>query len=245
MEELVSMASLKGFRTIHTNCSLARLVLNYKSIPYTTEWIDLVDIPTRLESHGVQPKPPESSGAAKGAQYTLPTVKIDKTFIMDSVNIVAQLESQYPESSLHLDTGLHQQAQAIVFQAALPLFSEFMPRIRDRLITEHSLPYWTKSRESLFGMSIDEFTRTKGGTKAWEAAEPGLQALSRFLSDHKRDSGPFILGSQVSYGDLILAAFLESTRRTSEDMFKRITDFHESIQLLYAACSKWLERSSY
>ena len=221
------------------------MVLNYKQIPYTTEWIDLADIPSRLGSYGVLPKPPESSGAAKGAQYTLPTVKIDDTFIMDSVNIITHLEARYPEPSLHLDTGLHQQAQAIVFQAALPLFPNLMPCVRDHLITEHSLPYWTKSRESLFGMSIDEFATTKGGSKAWEAAEPGLQAVSRFLGKHKRDSGPYILGSQVSYGDLILVAFLESMRRTSEEMFKRVIEFHESIGLLYAGCSNWLERSSH
>ena len=192
----------------------------------------------------MKPKAPEAAGASIGAQYTLPTVQLpDKTFVMDSVDIASHLESKYPEPSLRL--GANDKAQAIVFQAALPLFPEFMPRIRDHLITEHSLPYWIRSRETLFGMSIDEFTRTKGGEKAWEAAGPGLQAFSKLLSDHKLDSGPFILGSQVCYEDFVLVAFLESSRRTSEEMFTRITGFHASIGSLYAACSKWLERSSY
>lgn len=221
-------------------------MLNYKGIPYTTEWIDLTDIAPRLESYGVKPNPPETVGAAVGVRYTLPAITLsDGTFIMDSFKIATFLESQYPERPLRLDEGLHEEAQGLVFKSALPLFPEYMPCIRDNLITEHSLPYWKQSREGLFGMSIDEFQKTKGGEKAWKAAEPGLQALSKFLSEHKRDDGPYILGSQISYGDLILVAFLESSRRTSGEIFKRIMDFHENIASLYKACSKWLERSSY
>ncbi len=73
----------------------------------------------------------------------------------------------------------------------------------------------------------------------------GLEALSKFLTEHKRDDGPYILGSQVTYADLILVAFLESSKRTSEEIFRGIVDSHMSIDSLYKACSKWLERSSY
>jgi glutathione S-transferase len=120
-----------------------------------------------------------------------------------------------------------------------------MPRIRDNLITDHSKAFWVRTREKLFGMTVDEFQKTKGGEQAWQAAQPGLQALSEFLTKHKRDSGPFILGSQVSYADLVLVAFIESTKRTSQAMLDRIVGFDKSIKELYEASSKWLERSSY
>ena len=120
-----------------------------------------------------------------------------------------------------------------------------MPRIFDHLITDHSRDFWIRTRENIFGMTVDEFQKTKGGEQAWEAARPGLQALSEFLTKHKRDSGPFILGSQVSYADLVLVAFLESTKRTSQAMLDRIVDFDKSIKDLYDASSRWLKRSSY
>ena len=120
-----------------------------------------------------------------------------------------------------------------------------MPRIRDNLITDHSKAFWVRTREDLFGMTVDEFQKTKGGEQAWRAAQPGLQALSEFLTKHKRDAGPFTLGSQVSYADLVLVAFLESTKRTSLAMFERIISSHSSIRELYEASGKWLERSSY
>jgi glutathione S-transferase len=246
MEKSVSQFSGVLEKLCFTDLRLARLVLNYKGIPYTTEWIDLADIAPRLESYGVKPNPPETAGAAVGVRYTLPAMKLsDKTFIMDSVKIVTYLESQYPEPTLRLDEGLYEDAQALVFKTAVPLFSEYMPCIRDNLITKHSLPYWKKSREGLFGMPIDEFQKKKGGEKAWEAAEPGLLELTTFLSESKRDDGPYILGSQITYADLVLVAFLESSRRTSEEIFKRVIGFHENIESLYEACSKWLERSSY
>lgn len=235
--------SIKDFesdqRSDHT---LARLLLNYKEIPYTTEWIDLADIKPTLESYGVKPNPPQTREASVGIQYSLPTIRLpDKHFVMDSLNIALDLESLYPEPSLHLDQSPYEDAQSMVFQCALPLFPEFMPRIRDNLITDHSKSFWIRSRENLFGMAIDEFERTKGGEQAWRAAEPGLKALSEFLNQHKKDEGPFTWGSQLSYADLVLVAFLESTRRTSQDMFDRIMSFHSSIQELYKACGQWLE----
>lgn len=220
--------------------------MNYKKIPYTTEWMDLADIKPKLESYGVEPKAAETAGAAVGVQYTLPVIQLpDKTFISDSANIVVALESRYPESTLHLGKVSYEEAQGLVFKCALPLFPEYMPCIRNTLITEHSKPYWTRSRETLFGMTIDDFQRTKGGESAWQAAEPGFQALMKFLTEHKLDNGPFILGSQPSYADFILVAFLESSRRTSKEIFNRIVDFDPSIKELYNASRKWLERSSH
>jgi hypothetical protein len=159
-------------------------MLNYKEIPYTTEWIDLADIAPRLDSYGVKPNPPQTAGAAVGVRYTLPAIKLsDNTFIMDSFKIATIFESEYPKPTLRLDEGLYEEAQSLVFKTAVPLFPEYMPCIRDNLITEHSLPYWKKSREGLFGMSIDEFQKTKGGEKAWEAAEvcnPGYNPYMKY-----------------------------------------------------------------
>ena len=181
MEESVFQFSNVFENVCFTDSWLARLLLNYKEIPYKTEWIDLADIAPRLESYGVKPNPPETAGAAVGVQYTLPAIQLsDKTFIMNSFKIATYLESQYPERPLRLEEGFFEEAQGLVFKSAVPLFPEYMPCIRDNLVTEHSLPYWKKSREGLFGMSIDEYQKIKGGEKAWEAAEvcrPGCTQL--------------------------------------------------------------------
>ena len=159
---------------------------------------------------------------------------------MDSAVIADQLESLHPEPTLNLDTGLHQEAQNVLYSIGRPLFPVLMPRIRDDVITDHALPYWRDTREKLFGMSIDEFAHAHGGERAWEASKPGILALQHFLQTHKRDEGPFILGSQVCYGDFILCAFLESLRKTGEDLFQRFVSYEKSIRQLYDTCSVWL-----
>ena len=160
---------------------------------------------------------------------------------MDSAIIAAKLESLHPEPSLHLDADLHNEAQAVMYRVFGPLFPTLMPSIRDKLITPHALAYWTRTRESLFGMSIDEFARVKGGPHAWEAAQPGFSELNKFVTEHRRDDGPFILGSQVSYGDFVVVGNLESFRKTDEDMFNMVLGQDERVRELYEACEEWLE----
>lgn len=82
---------------------------------------------------------------------------------MDSATIARKLEDLYPHQPLHLDMALHQQAEAIMRQIMFPLFPILMPRIRDTLITEHALNYWTQTRESLFGCPIDGLVQKGGG----------------------------------------------------------------------------------
>ena len=110
-------------KLLHTERSSARLLLNYKELPYKTEWIDLVDIAPTLESYGIKPNPPQTMGASVGTRYTLPAVQLpDKSFVMDSVSIAIELESRYPEPSLYLDAASYEEAQGLVFKCALPLF---------------------------------------------------------------------------------------------------------------------------
>ena len=171
--------------------------------------------------------------------------------IIDSANIAARLEELYAEPPLHLDLGLHIEAKKVMFRIWLPIFPVLMPLIRDRMITAHALPYWIKTREALFGMTVDEFAHEKGGQKAWDALYRStselpspLKALSDFLKDHKRDRGPFVLGSRVSYADLVIVGELESARRTDEAIFDTIVDFDGSIRELWEECGSWLKQDT-
>jgi glutathione S-transferase len=217
--------------------------MNYKKIPYNVQWIDIPDIVPTLRSLGVAPNAPQTFGGSKGATFTLPTVKLpDGSFVMDSMRIARQLDATYLEPSLHLETGLHEKAQTAVDSVVLPLLPQIMPWVRYEIITERATPYWLKTREAVFGMSIDEFARMKGGNKAWEAAIPGLEGLGLVLIKNKYDSGPFLLGSVVSYGDFVVVATLEYLYQTCRAVFDRVVTFDDSIGKLYRACSQWLDR---
>ena len=223
--------------------NLARIVLNYKNIPYETEWVDFPDIKPLLQSYGVHPKIAEALGAVLDIQYTLPTIRLpNQTFVMDSATIAARVEDIYPEPSLHLELHLHEKVQAILPKIARPLLPELMPKIRDNLVTEHGTKHWVGARENLFGMSIDEFCRTRGGEQAWVAAKPGLDELKQFVRSYKNDNGPFVLGSEVSYADFVIAALLISVKGAGQDVLDNVIGGDEGLMALWDACQPWLKR---
>ncbi|KAH7923179.1 hypothetical protein BV22DRAFT_1036641 [Leucogyrophana mollusca] len=79
-----------------------RYVLNYKNIPYRTEWVGFADVETVLVSNGV---PPTSATKPK---YTVPAIIDSKVgqepaIVADSPLIADYLESTYPANSIYPD----------------------------------------------------------------------------------------------------------------------------------------------
>jgi len=212
----------------------ARLVLNYKQIPYRTVWLSHPEIEPTLKSLGM---PPSSDGG-----YTVPTIRLPfGEYIMDSTAIAKKLEVIHLSPSLHLETGTQDKAKAVMGRLAGPLLPVFMPRIGRNLIVDSALEHFYSTKKKGLGMSLDEFEAAKGGEQAWQAAQPGLEALKALLTDNKVDQGPFILGSKVSYGDFVVVAMLEGLRRIDQKIYDRIAKTDVSVELLHRACKKWME----
>lgn len=160
---------------------------------------------------------------------------------MESAAIASALESRYPEPSLHLETGLHEKFEAAFGKIGGPLVPVIMPRIARDKLAESSVPWFQEARAKRFGMSLEELERTKGGEQAWQAAEPGFEDLRRFLTDHKRDEGPFVLGSQVSYVDFMIVSMMEAFRRIGNDLYEKFVSQDEKFREVHQACQKWMQ----
>lgn len=218
-----------------------RLVLNYKRIPYRTAWVDHETIGPTLQGLGVSPN---TSGQA-GSAYTVPTIRLpDHTYVRDSAVIAEKLEALYPDPSVTFDTETQIQAEQAIAKIAGPLVPVFMPRIARDVIIESSVPFFRETRAKAFGMSLDDLEKARGGVAAWKAAEPGFQALKAVLTEHKRSEGPFIFGREVSYGDFIIVAFMESLSRIGGDLGARMLGVDESFGRLYGACREWVEKDT-
>lgn len=120
----------------------------------------------------------------------------------------------------------------------------FMPRVARDVVVESSAPYLREIRSKRFGMSLEELEASRGGEQAWQAAKPGFEELKKVLEEEKRDEGPFILGSEVSYGDFIIVALVEGFKRIGEDIGERILGMDERFRKLYEGCGKWMERDT-
>lgn len=219
------------------------MVLNYKGIPHETAWITHSEIPIKFKELGI---PPNEAG--KGLPYTVPVIRIPHShdeggeYIMESAVIAQKLESLYPERNLHLDNGLHEQAAAIRMKLARPMIPAFMPRIARDLVTLDSQEYFYKSREAMLGMPLEQAERERGGEQAWKAAEPGIKELGDFLKAHKKDEGPFVLGSEVCYADFVVASLFETLSRIGKDIHEKLMSYDENFVKLHEACKPWMEK---
>ena len=238
-----------------------RLVLNYKGIPYRTEWMSHPEIQDKVKELGVQPN---TSG--QGSPYTVPAIQFpDGSAVMDSAVIASKLESLHPEPSLHLDTGLHEKVGRILGKLAFPLIPVFMPRIGRDVIVESSEAWFQKARAERFGMSLDELESSKGGEKAWEASRVGIAELETFVAEQKKNDGPFVMGSQVCFADFQIASskcslghnkttttsrtlisnctqpVMESLRRIGPDLYEEFINGQEDLKKLHDACQKWMK----
>ena len=164
---------------------------------------------------------------------------------MESGAIAKKLESEYPEPSLHLNNELQKQMQAVSGKLIFPMVPWFMLRVYSHLITEEEKNWFRADRERRAGMSLEQWESEKGGEVAWKAAEPGFQLFEKLLREHKRDQGPFILGSEVCYADLMAASLAEFYRRIEQNAYERLTGAVGGLKELCEACSPWFERNNY
>ncbi|KAL8993522.1 MAG: hypothetical protein Q9169_006280 [Polycauliona sp. 2 TL-2023] len=163
-----------------------RLVLNYKSLPYKTHWLEFPDIAPHLKSLGIPPN-------SEGIPYTVPTIHLPSSlpkspedeYIMDSKAIAVALEAKYPEHPLHLDEPQLAKAEELWRQAFKGLMGFLGPRVMETILTEPGKAYMSK-------MSLGD---GPVGEDAWEGVRPILENMGTLL---KEKDGPFILGEHAT-----------------------------------------------
>ncbi|KAL8663141.1 MAG: hypothetical protein Q9168_008142 [Polycauliona sp. 1 TL-2023] len=209
----------------------ARLVLNYKSIPYKTSWLDFPDIAPRLKTFGI----PHNF---KGTAYTVPTIRLPSSqadsskdeYIMDSKAIANALEAKYPDRPLHFDASQVAKAEDLWGQMFKGLRGILGPKVMENILTKAGQEYISK-KSQLEGAPV--------GDEAWEGVRPLLEGMGALL---KEKDGPFIMGDTVSYADFVLVSGLHFAKRADEDVFQRWVKMEPACGKLYDASKQWFER---
>jgi glutathione S-transferase len=234
---LFDLASKDGNKCWSLNPWKARFVLNFKGLDYQTEFVEYPDLKPRLAPHFDKPLD----------QYTSPTIQYtDGRYIMDSKAIAQTIDKDHPQPSLHLDSSYLTKLEEILPRLMPALSGHYIPTVPKRLLNEASVPYWYKTREAKFGMTLDELEKSQGGETGWSKAEPMLKQVTEALKENPL--GPFFAGKTVSYADFVWAGFLIFWRRIGDDKFsevlKRTGDpaVHEA---LLKAVEPWSERDDH
>ncbi|KAF7188064.1 Glutathione S-transferase-like protein ustS [Pseudocercospora fuligena] len=224
------------------NALKTRIALNYKKIPYRTEWVPYIRLQQTLKNTGVKPNPEPN-----WSDYSVPTVRFpDGKVIMDSAQIAPELEKIQPNPPLHLDLKFHEKVGEAVGVMLNPLIAYFMPRVERDVIVEEDIEWFKADRTAKLGKPLTELEKEKGmGSAPWDAAKPGFQIIEKLLHEHKKDEGPFILGSEPTYGDLVLIAWTRMFKvvgdLAKDDSFDKFVDGAKGLRELYEAGEKWCE----
>ncbi|KAF8625608.1 hypothetical protein AX17_006794 [Amanita inopinata Kibby_2008] len=183
-----------------------RLVLNYKGLPYKTEWVELPDIEAKCKELGVGPTDIMSDKPL----YTLPAIydPNTQTAIADSYHIARYLDKTYPNTPRVIPEGTE------VFQI-FPLFPHVMGSnlafwsftvpATYAVLNPQSLEYFRRTREAMFGKEIEDM-ELKGAEAeaAWKQLKDGYDAMDKMWQLSK---GPHMMGETLSYMDLVIASW--------------------------------------
>ena len=217
----------------------ARASLNYKKLPYKTEWVEYPDLASTLSSRGVA----KNDGTAAYTDYSSPAAKMpDGSWIMDSRKIAEALDQLQPQPSLHMDKGdVIDKTQATALAVHQALATNIMPRVPG-LLSPRSAEYFHETRSKRFGMSLEEFGKSeKSGETAWKNAAPHIEKLGELLKENK---GPYILGEDVSFADLIVGGMFVFWKRLDRDgdLYGRLLGMDEAFGKYFEAIEKFFER---
>jgi glutathione S-transferase len=183
--------------------------LNYKGIPYRTEWVEFPDVESVCKKLGINPTSLNGDGSP---HYTLPAIHDPSTgtYLADSIAIVEYLEKTYPNtpSVFPNETAGLQKAFQATFEDSIGAIWQFiLPAVYPKL-DPASQDYFRRSREAFFGKKLEDVTPTGDARiEEWGKFEKGLAKIDSYLalSDKK---GPFMLGDTISWSDLVVFSFL-------------------------------------
>ncbi|KAF9696250.1 hypothetical protein EKO04_006239 [Ascochyta lentis] len=218
-----------------------RLILNYKSIDYRTEWVEFPDVEPKMKSIGLAPNSKDAPGYF--TDYSIPAIKYeDGTYQMDSWPIAQELEKRYPSPSLHLDDPVTIKIRDQISEILGPIMLQFLPKV-PYLLPERSQGYFYKSREEAFGKPLSEVHEEAlaNSEEGWKAAQEPLKEAADLLKKH---DGPFFLGQTVSYADFIFVSMLYFVKRLDEQVYQKLVSFDPAFTKVYEASRQWFTKDN-
>lgn len=221
-----------------------RASLNYKGIPYETQWLEYPKIASTLESFGIKKNEPGQAYT----DYWCPAVRMpDGTYIMESHNIALALESLHPDPTLHVSSPNTEQAIAVIDNIVKCVAPAYLYRLPDNNFSPESKEWYHRQRAKLFGASLYQVPELEpfSGERPWQNVDGGFQDLIKLLE--KDVSGPFVAGNVPSYADFVIGGFWDFLHLVDRegDVYGRVMKMNPSFPEHENACKPWFARASY
>ncbi|KAG6816660.1 hypothetical protein H0H87_004020, partial [Tephrocybe sp. NHM501043] len=192
------------------------MALNYKQIPYQTEWVEYPDIGKVGKEIGAKPTTPIPDGSGT-LLWTCPMLvdpnHLDSngksTVLSDSPLIIKYLDEVYPEVKAIPDgtADLHNEWIAFIGQNVITKIASLVIPLCPNILSPRGQEYFVTTREKWWG-PLEKMCPDR--PKAWKEVQEGLDKVAQALdakTEDGRENLRFIPG-KVCYADFVLAASL-------------------------------------
>ncbi|KAH6888786.1 hypothetical protein BKA70DRAFT_1460725 [Coprinopsis sp. MPI-PUGE-AT-0042] len=200
-----------------------RLSLNYKALPYKTEWIEFPDIAEFCRKKGVAPTLSPFKQRRGSPYYSLPAI-IDNSStppiaLAESLEIANYLDKAYPRSRRLVPPGEEAEALQRKFAARFtalvfpPIAAIFFPKVLD-ILNPASRAHFSsqRARQVYTKTPLEEITvnneiRVGQGQEArmWEEFR---WAWNTLYEEFYAKEGLWLMGDEISFADFIVVAYL-------------------------------------
>ncbi|KAJ7160330.1 hypothetical protein C8R46DRAFT_1285980 [Mycena filopes] len=178
-----------------------RYALNFKGLPFRTEWVEYPDIEELAEKIGA---PPTSTKPDGRSHYTLPMIHDLSTgaIVVESGKIAAYLDATH----LALYTAFESAALAIT-----PAIGVFAVPPSALMLNPRSRAYFETTRALLFGKPLTEVTPradSEAYAPAWQKFQDVFGKFDAWIRANGEGS-VYMTGGEICYVDLWMAAILK------------------------------------
>ncbi|KAG6872892.1 hypothetical protein C0995_005597 [Termitomyces sp. Mi166 len=191
-----------------SNLWKTRYSLNFKRLPYKTEWVEYPDIAPMSKKMGFLP----TAMHGENPYYSLPAIydPNHSTLLSDSALIAQYLDKAYPNTPKLFPPGSHALQYAFIDALGYKLepIRAFALPASHAILNPRSKEYFRRTREAHFGKPLEDIApKGEVAIEEWAKVEKGLNDVAVWLEKGK-ENGPYFLGQEPAFVDFVLAAHL-------------------------------------
>ena len=201
-----------------------RVLLDYKKIPYHTEWINFEDIERISKQIGASAAATTKDGSPR---YTVPFIKVTSktgeiTAVSDSLKIAAYIERTFPDSErVLMPVGTNAFHAAFYHFFSEKVIKALGPVLVGPYVDNLVSPEWyARTREKVYGKPVAEVIAKEDEIEnAWRNVEAGFDAIAILLDanivgdetpEEAQKKMAAVMGDRPSFADIQLVGLLHS-----------------------------------